>query len=218
MSAATITVEARRIARLINGHNAKVREGEHVSGGALFIGFDGRGCEWGDHSQEHSSTWPWPNLRWSFRGGHARVTQREAQEWYDSEIQDHPNATVEQRRAAEARERQRTMTQARAEARPMSVVAEMLAARDLTLAMHDVEVFGVDVSPEGKRPGTVEDVEIGLVESGTRRALAESLRSNAMIDVAAWVRAADDAGVPRSRIALLAGVSRQSVYDLVDRP
>jgi hypothetical protein len=37
-----------------------------------------------------------------------------------------------------------------------------------------------------------------------------------MLDIGAWVRAADETGIERKRIAHLAGISRQAVYDVLD--
>jgi hypothetical protein len=91
----------------------------------------------------------------------------------------------------------------------------LLAQRALILTSRDVAIFGVGTSPIGKAL-TVESIEVGLVEAGTRRALAEALLTDAMIDIGDWVRAADTAGLPRARIARLAGVSRPTVYAALD--
>ena len=97
--------------------------------------------------------------------------------------------------------------------------ADLLAERELVLASRDFDVFGVASSPRHKHVGgdlanaaDRENIEVGLIEAGTRRALAQLLAADAMIDIADWIRVADDAGMPRKRIAQLAGVSRPTVY------
>lgn len=99
---------------------------------------------------------------------------------------------------------------------------DLLAERELVLASHDIDVFGVGSSPRGKHVGRDltnaadrENIEVGLIEAGTRRALALLLAANAMIDIADWIRVADEAGMPRKRIAQLAGVSRPTVYAVI---
>jgi hypothetical protein len=101
-------------------------------------------------------------------------------------------------------------------------IARLLAERKLMLASRDVDVFGVGSNPRGKHLGRdlsnaagCENIEVGLVEAGTRRALAQLLGADAMIDVTDWVRIADEAGMPRKRIAELAGVSRPIVYGII---
>lgn len=95
----------------------------------------------------------------------------------------------------------------------MSRADELLVELHEAVARHDVEIFGVGSSPEHKSLATIEDIEAGLIESGARRALGRLLAADAMIDVAAWMRAADEAGIDRKRIARLAACSRQTVYD-----
>jgi hypothetical protein len=98
----------------------------------------------------------------------------------------------------------------------------LLAERELVLVSHDVDVFGVGSNPTGKHVGLDlsnaadrENIEVGLVEAGTRRALAQLLGAGAMIDITDWIRVADRVGVPRKRIAELAGVSRPTVYAII---
>jgi hypothetical protein len=47
-----------------------------------------------------------------------------------------------------------------------------------------------------------------------RREAGESIRAEAMVDLAAWLPAARDAGLAITEIARLSGVSRQTVYAL----
>lgn len=92
---------------------------------------------------------------------------------------------------------------------------ELLAHLHAQVDEHDTSLFDVGSSPNHKQPGTVQDIEIGLIESGARRALALRLAADAMLDIAAWVRAGDEAGIQRKRMAHLSTVSRQAVYDVL---
>lgn len=89
---------------------------------------------------------------------------------------------------------------------------ELLRAREEVIAARDVDVFDTGTSPAGKKSLTPEHCRDGLAEAGTRRALAERLRAEAMLDLSDWIRAAVDAGLDKSEIARLAGVTRQTVY------
>lgn len=86
----------------------------------------------------------------------------------------------------------------------------------------DLDLLLTGSSPEGKldnlpfdSAATIEDIEIGLIESGARRTLARRLAADAMIDVTAWARTADQAGIERKRIADLCGITRKTLYDLL---
>lgn len=57
-----------------------------------------------------------------------------------------------------------------------------------------------------------------LRDAGERRRLAERLLADAMSAVRAAVKAADAAKVPRGAIAEGAGVSRQTMYDILKEP
>lgn len=92
---------------------------------------------------------------------------------------------------------------------------ELLAELHEQVNARDTSLFDVGSSPEHKAAGTIGDIEIGLIESGARRALARRLEGDAMLDVASWVRAADEAGIERTRIAHLTGISRRAVYDVI---
>lgn len=59
-----------------------------------------------------------------------------------------------------------------------------------------------------------EDVRVGLAEAGRRRADAERARAEAMADLTRWLRRGRGAGLPVTELARLAGVTRQTVYDL----
>lgn len=80
-----ITTEARRTARLINAHIARVQRGEHVSGGKLLIALDGRDAEWASRGQTHSSTAPAERRAWMLNGRILRVTERSVQHWIDTD-------------------------------------------------------------------------------------------------------------------------------------
>lgn len=66
---------------------------------------------------------------------------------------------------------------------------------------------GSGPAPSTRRPPHLESIEVGLVEAGTRASVATRLRGDAMLDLASWIRAADTAGMPRARIARLAGLN-----------
>ncbi len=55
----------------------------------------------------------------------------------------------------------------------------------------------------------------GIAEAGARRALAEQLRAEAMIDLADWCRAGRRAGLTISEMARLARVTRVTVYAML---
>lgn len=88
-----------------------------------------------------------------------------------------------------------------------------MTERERVLAARDVSVFGVGSSPEGAPgPDHPESIETGLIEAGTRLALAGRLRADAMTDLAAWMRVARAEGMLITRIAKLGGVTRPTVY------
>lgn len=94
-------------------------------------------------------------------------------------------------------------------------IEELLAARDLAAATLDTSVVDPPASPVAKTLSR-EGVEVGLVEAGTAIAVTGRLRANLMALVAEWVLAADEMGVSRVRIARLSGLSRTTVYALLD--
>ncbi len=98
----------------------------------------------------------------------------------------------------------------------VSPADELLAELHAAVARHDVGLFEAGTSPVHEALGTIDGIEQALVSAGARRALARLLASDAMADVATWMRAADAAGVDRKRIARLAACSRQTVYDNLD--
>jgi hypothetical protein len=98
----------------------------------------------------------------------------------------------------------------------MSERAESLLAEiEQAVEVRDTGLFGVGSSPEGRSgPLHPEAIETGLIEAGGRRALAERLRADAMVDLVAWMAVARKRKMPIAQIARLAGVTRQTVYDL----
>jgi len=55
-----------------------------------------------------------------------------------------------------------------------------------------------------------------LSRIGVRRAEGERIRAEAMVDLAVWAHRAVAAGVGKSEIARLAGVTRPTVYAILD--
>lgn len=55
----------------------------------------------------------------------------------------------------------------------------------------------------------------GLIAAGAKRAQAETLRAQAMAELAIWVRAGKEQGLPIAEIARLAGLTRQTVYTIL---
>jgi len=67
------------------------------------------------------------------------------------------------------------------------------------------------------RMGRVEEgVRSELSRIGVRRAEGERIRAEAMVDLAVWAHRAVGAGVDKSEIARLAGVTRPTVYAILD--
>jgi len=67
------------------------------------------------------------------------------------------------------------------------------------------------------RMGRVEEgVRSELSRIGVRRAEGERIRAEAMVDLAVWAHRAVAAGVDKSEIARLAGVTRPTVYAILD--
>lgn len=62
-----------------------------------------------------------------------------------------------------------------------------------------------------------DDARRALTEIRGRLTDAGRAHADAMLDLAAWAARADEAGVPRAEIARLAGVSRTTVYAILDR-
>jgi hypothetical protein len=96
-------------------------------------------------------------------------------------------------------------------------IAAAMEGIELTLQMRETGIFGVSTSPEGAQrlPGTRE-CEEGMLEAGARVKLAELLRAEAMVDLAAWVRTGVLLGIPKRRAATLGGISRGTVYSITD--
>jgi hypothetical protein len=63
---------------------------------------------------------------------------------------------------------------------------------------------------------TPESCEAGLREAGARRKSAARRLADARLELAEQIRAAEAQGVPVYRIARLVGMSRQSVYSMLD--
>lgn len=63
-----------------------------------------------------------------------------------------------------------------------------------------------------------DDARQTLAQIGERRAAGERVRAEAMRDLERWAPAAVEAGVTRVEIARLAGVSRTTVYAILDGP
>lgn len=89
-----------------------------------------------------------------------------------------------------------------------------LDGREMAVTMRNTDVFIVPTSPEGRRrEPRPDEVEQGLVESGTRIAVATALLRDARLDNAAWAEAALEHGMDISHIARLSGVARGTVYN-----
>ena len=93
-------------------------------------------------------------------------------------------------------------------------MTDITAARELAITTRDTDVFIVPTSPEGRRRVPhVADIEAGLSEAGTRKAVAEALLRAASADIAAWADAATMLGLDVARVARLAGVARGTIYN-----
>jgi DNA-binding transcriptional ArsR family regulator len=81
----------------------------------------------------------------------------------------------------------------------------------------DLGIFEVGSSPVAK---TVlpDSARQGIAEAAARRALADRLRAEAMLDLADWLRAGHDAGLTVAEMARIAGLSRPTVYALLREP
>lgn len=75
----------RRITRLINAHQRRVRARKHVGGGALFIATDGTTYLWGDHGLDWGSSMPQPHHRWHLNRGDEPTTEREVRDWIEGQ-------------------------------------------------------------------------------------------------------------------------------------
>lgn len=64
---------------------------------------------------------------------------------------------------------------------------------------------------------TTADVERHLRELGVQLAEASQRREEVMVLIQQAIRDADAAGVPRSTIATLLGVARQTIYNILDQ-
>ena len=89
-------------------------------------------------------------------------------------------------------------------------VREALAARDIAATVIDI---GLPASPAGKpRPLQSDSIARGLLDAGTDLAVSQAALRNARLNLSDWIRAADEAGWPKTEIARLSGLSRGSVY------
>lgn len=87
-------------------------------------------------------------------------------------------------------------------------------ARNERVTMRDTSVFDVASSPN-HLPHEHLSVYACLAEcerAGTRRAVAEALVADAMLDMADWARAALGRGASPAEVARACGVSRTTVY------
>jgi len=90
---------------------------------------------------------------------------------------------------------------------------ELRRELDAAIDARDTSIFEQGSSPEHKaRPLHPDSIRAGLLEAGARRRLAQRLEADATIDLAAWVRAAHEAGWEIKQTAELAGVTRATVY------
>ncbi len=80
----------------------------------------------------------------------------------------------------------------------------------------DGSLFDGGTQPKGGVPLHPDSIAEGLALAGAQRELAGILRAEAMADLAAWIAAADRHGMPRAAIARTAGVSRTTVYAVLD--
>jgi len=64
---------------------------------------------------------------------------------------------------------------------------------------------------------TADDARQRLRDAAERRNAAKAEWDQATADLARWIAAARDAGVPITEVARLAGISRQAVYDVLRR-
>jgi hypothetical protein len=63
-------------------------------------------------------------------------------------------------------------------------------------------------------PAHPDDVREGLREAAQRKSDAELARADAMLDIGAWLLAGEESGLTVTELARLAGVTRQTVYDV----
>lgn len=71
---------------------------------------------------------------------------------------------------------------------------------------------------EGRRiPAHPDDVREGLREATERRCAAEKTRADAMLDIAAWVIAGYEAEVTIAEMSRITGLTRQTIYDILER-
>lgn len=68
----------------------------------------------------------------------------------------------------------------------------------------------------GDVPAHPEDVREGLTETKRRRAAAERDRAEAMADTREWLAAGHEAGLTVTELAALAGLTRRTVYTVLD--
>jgi len=92
-------------------------------------------------------------------------------------------------------------------------IREALAARDIAASVIDTEAIGAPASPVGApRPLHPDSITRGLLDAGTDLAVSTAAERSARLNLADWIKAADEAGWPKTEIARLAGLPRGTVY------
>ena len=61
-----------------------------------------------------------------------------------------------------------------------------------------------------------DDIRRGLTEAASRRVEADRARASAMVDIATWVHAGHEAGIPIAEMARLVGMTRPTIYAILD--
>lgn len=75
----------------------------------------------------------------------------------------------------------------------------------------DVGIFEVGGAPSASPHP--DSIRVGLIEAGARRQLADRLKADASMDLAAWCRAAHEAGISISEMSRLSGASRPAIHE-----
>lgn len=92
----------------------------------------------------------------------------------------------------------------------MGDIEQLRAEMEDAINRRDTEMFGVG-GPPGDAPQHPRSPRVGLIESGARRRLADALKADASADLAAWCRAAVEAGLTKVEISELSGASRTAI-------
>lgn len=82
---------------------------------------------------------------------------------------------------------------------------------DEAVGRRDLELFASGGPPREGLPAIPDQVRVGLIESGARRRLADALKADASMDLAAWCRVAVDAGLTKVEISELSGATRPAI-------